>query len=106
MGIELVLKRGLVFLFVIFITIYIFYGNSYYNYDLHKKVELTNEQIERFENDIKNNNNIDVSDYIGNTKEDYSNNMSDLGVSFSKFTSKYVKESIKGVLNIISGLMS
>lgn len=103
---ETILKRTLIFLFVIFITIYIFYGNSYYNYDLHKKVELTNEQIEKFENDIKNNNNIDINNYIGNTEEDYSNNISDLGLSFSNFTSKYVKEGIKGVLNIISGLMS
>ena len=106
MDAERVLKRSLIFLFVIFITIYIFYGNSYYNYDLHKKVELTNEQIEKFERDIKNNNNIDVNDYLGNTTEDYSNNMSDLGLTFSNFTSKYVKSGIKGIFNIISGLMS
>jgi len=103
---EKLLKRSLIFLFVIFITIYIFYGNSYYNYDLHKKVELTNEQIAKFESDIKNNNNIDVNDYLGNTTEDYSNNMSDLGLTFSNFTSKYVKAGIKGMLGIISGLMS
>lgn len=106
MDAEIILKRTFIFLFVIFITIYIFYGNSYYNYDLHKKVELTNEQIEKFESDIKNNNNIDINDYVGNTTEDYSNNISDLGLSFSNFTSKYVKLGIKSVLDIISGLMS
>lgn len=106
MDAEKLLKRSLIFLFVIFITIYIFYGNSYYNYDLHKKVELTNEQIEKFESDIKKNNNIDVNDYIKNTTKDYSNNMSDLGLTFSNFTSKYVKESIKGIFDIINGLMS
>lgn len=105
MDAETYLKRTFIFLFVIFITIYIFYGNSYYNYDLHKKVELTNEQIEKFENDIKNNNNIDINDYIGNTVPDYSNNISDLGLTFSNFTSKYVKEGIKGVLDIIGSLM-
>lgn len=105
MDAETILKRSLIFLFVVFVTIYIFYGNSYYNYDLHKKVELTNEQINKFENDIKNNNNIDLNDYIGNTREDYSNNISNLGLSFSKFTSKYVKKGIKGVFNIINGLM-
>ena len=103
---EKILKRTLIFLFVIFITIHIFYGNSYYNYDLHKKIELTNEQIEKFESDIKNNNNIDVNDYIGNTSIDYSNNISDLGVTFSNFTSKYVKEGIRGVLNVLIGFMT
>ena len=106
MDAEIILKRTFIFLFVIFITIYIFYRNSYYNYDLHKKIELTSEQIEKFESDIKNNNKIDVNDYIGNTKEDYSNNISDLGVTFSNFTSKYVKEGIRGVLNIIIGFMT
>jgi len=103
---EKILKRVLIFLFVIFITIYIFYGNSYYNYDLHKKIELTNEQIDKFEKDIKNNTNIDINNYIGGTNKDYSNNISDLSISFSKFTSKYVKKGIKSILNIISGLMT
>ena len=105
MDLERLLKRIFIFLFIIFITIYVFYGNSYYNYDLHKKVELTNEQIEKFENDIKNNNNIDIKDYIGNTNEDYSNNISNMGLSFSKFTSKYIKSGIKGVLKVIGELM-
>jgi len=34
MNAEWLLKRIFIFLFIIFITIYIFYGNSYYNYDL------------------------------------------------------------------------
>ena len=106
MDAEVILKRTFIFLFVIFITIYIFYGNSYYNYDLHKKIELTSEQIEKFESDIKNNNNIDVNDYISATNEDYSNNISDLGITFSNFTSKYVKEGIRGILNILVGFMT
>ncbi len=106
MDIERFLKITFIFLFIIFITIYVINKDSYYNYDLHKKVELTNEQIEKFENDIKNNENIDVNDYLGNSVKDYSNSVSDLSLSFSNFTSRYVKKGIKGVLNIIVGLMS
>lgn len=106
MDLEKILKRILIFLFVIFVTIYIFYGNSYYNYDLHKKTELTNEQIEKFENDIKNNVNIDVNNYLSNTNKDYSNNISELGVNFSNFTSKYIKIGIKGILKAITGFIS
>ena len=89
---EKILKTSLIFLFVIFITLYITHVSGYYEYELHKKVELTNEQIEQFENDIKNNKYIDVNDYVDNTIEDYSNNFSKLSSSFSNFTSKYVKE--------------
>lgn len=106
MDIERFLKITFIFLFVIYITIYVIYKDNYYNYDLHKKVELTSEQIEKFENDIKNNVNIDVNDYLGSDVEDYSNSVSDLSLSFSNFTSRYVKKGIKGVLNIIVSLMS
>lgn len=106
MNIEKSFKTTLIILFVVFITIYITHASGYYEYELHKKVELTNEQIEKFESDIKNNKNIDVNDYVGNTIEDYSNNFSDLSLSFSKFTSKYVKEGIKGIFNIISNALS
>ena len=103
---EQLLKTIFVFLFIIFITIYITHESGYYEYELHKKVELTNEQIQKFESDIKNNVNIDVNDYIDNKMEDYSNNFSKIGASFSSFTSKYIKEGIEGVLNIITNMLT
>lgn len=106
MNLEETLKKCFIFLFIIFITIYIFYSSGYSDYKLHKRVELTNEQIEKFENDIKNNNYIDVNNYVENTKQDYSNKFSKIALSFSNFTSKYVKEGIKGVFDIISDFMS
>jgi len=106
MDIEKSVKTLFIFLFIIFITLYITHESGYYEYELHKKVELTNEQIEKFESDVKNNKYVDVNDYINNTVEDYSNNFSKLSSSFSNFTSKYVKEGIKGIFDIISSMIS
>lgn len=106
MDLENILKTCFISLFIIFITIYISHNSGYYEYELHKKVELTNEQIEKFESDVKNNKNIDINDYVNNTVEDYSNTFSDISASFSNFTSKYVKEGIEGIFNVISELMT
>lgn len=103
---EKIVKTSLLFLFIIFIVVYISYSNGYYEYELHKRVELTNEQIEQFENDIKNNEKIDINDYTGNVVEDYSNTFSKISASFSDFTSKYIKEGIEGVFKIISNLIA
>ncbi len=103
---EKIVKTSLIFLFIVFIVIYISYSNGYYEYELHKRVELTNEQIEQFESDIKNNENIDINDYTGNVVEDYSNTFSKISSSFSNFTSKYIKEGIEGVFKIISNLIA
>ena len=105
MNLEKILRTSFILLFIFFITIYVFYNSGYYEYELHKRVELTNEQIEKFESDVKNNENIDVNDYVNNTIDDYSNAFSDVGASFSSFTSKYVKEGINGVFKMISKLM-
>ena len=103
---EKIFKTCMIFLFVIFITIYVSQVSGYHEYELHKKVELTNEEISKFESDIKNNKNIDINEYTDNSIEDYSNSFSRLSSSFSEFTSKYIKKSINGVFKAISDLLS
>ena len=93
-------------LFIIFIGIYVSNKTGYYEYELHKRVELTNEQIEKFEDDVKNNKNIDIKDYVGETKEDYSNEVSRASTSFSNFASKYIKQGINGIFDFLNKLMS
>lgn len=96
----------MIFLFVIFITIYVSEASGYREYELHKKVELTNEEIKRFETDIKENKNIDINEYIDKENYDYSNNFSKMSNNFSSVTSKYVKKTIKDIFNFISKFLS
>ena len=57
---EKILRTIFLFLFIIYIGIYASNKTGYYEYEMHKKVELTNEQIEKFEEDVKNNKKIDI----------------------------------------------
>lgn len=103
---EKVVKTIFIFLFIIFITIYISQASGYYEYELHKKTELTNEEIIKFEKDIKEGKNIDLNDYLENTNKDYSNSFSKMGSSFSNTTSKYIKKGIDEAFKFIESLLS
>lgn len=103
---ERIFKSFMTLLFIGFIGIYISNKSGYNEYDKHKKVELTNAQIQKFEEDVKNNKDIDINDYVGEIKEDYSNGISNLSVNFSNITSKYIKKGITDVFNIINKLMN
>src|SRR5574344_1514961 len=101
---EKVIRTILIFLFVIFITIYISQATGYYEYELHKNIELTNEQIKKFESDIKDGKNVDITDYVTNTKKDYSTSFSKMGSNFSNTASKYIKKCIEEAFKFIESL--
>ena len=103
---EKVFRFIMIFLFVIFLTIYISYGSGYYEYELHKKVELTNEQILKFENDIKNNVDIDLNEYLNNKHNDYSNSFSKISNKFYNFNNKYKKKGISSIIDGVTNLLS
>ncbi|MCI6627661.1 MAG: hypothetical protein MSH29_05155 [Tenericutes bacterium] len=94
-----------IFLFVIFLTMYISVGSNYYEYELHKKVMLTNEDIKRFEDDVKNNKEVDIDNYIS-SRVDYSNSFSKASTKVSKETKKYIKQGIEGIFNIFSKMFT
>lgn len=94
-----------IFLFVIFLTMYISVGSNYYEYELHKKVMLTNEDIKRFEDDVKNNKEVDIDNYIS-SRVDYSNSFSKASTKVSKETKKYIKQGIEGIFNIFSKMFA
>ena len=94
-----------IFLFVIFLTMYISVGSNYYEYELHKKVMLTNEDIKKFEDDVKNNKEVDIDNYIS-SRVDYSNSFSKASNKMSKETKKYIKQGIEGIFNIFSKMFT
>jgi len=57
----------------IFLCSYFVSYSGYYEYQLQERTILTNEKIKEFENDIKNNENIDIKEYLDNEEIDYSN---------------------------------
>ena len=91
--------------FIAFLTLYISQASGYYDYKMHKKTELTKEQIEQFEKDVKEGNPIDVEEYLDINLKDYDNTFSKTGNNFSKYTSKYIKKVIEKVFDVFESLL-
>ena len=96
-----IFKNILIFLFIIFIALYISQSTGYFEYEQYKKVALTNEQIKQFEEDVKNGKNVNVKDYVGETKKEYGNKVSNMGLTISENIEKYVKKFINGAFDTI-----
>ncbi len=101
-----VLNTIFILLFIVFITIYISQATGYYEYKLSKRVELTNEQISKFEEDVKEGREINLEEYLENGVEDYSNGFSRTGSNISNFTSKYIKKGIEATFGFIESLLT
>ena len=101
-----IFRNIMIFLFIIFIALFISQANGYYEYQEYKKVALTKEQIKEFEDDVKSGKKIDLKDYVGNTKKEYGNTISDTGLSFSKKIEKYAKKVITTSFGALSKLVS
>lgn len=80
--------------FISYLTFYIAGRSGYYEYTERKKMSFTKEQIEQFENDIKNGNDVDVKQYLKNTNKNYQNKISKTTLSISENISKYTKKGV------------
>ena len=88
-----------IFLFtmlILFTTLYITQALGYYEYSNHKTNRLTEEAVERFEQDIKDGKQVKASDYI-KKDNDYNNNISKFGIKVSNI----VGDMFDGVMKII-----
>lgn len=94
-------KVFFVICFVSFLTFYISLQSGYYEYNSRRKMTFTKEQIERFETDVKNGNNIDINEYLVNTDKDYQNKISRFTLGISNNISKYMKRGINTIFGKI-----
>lgn len=76
-------KWSLILLLVIYLALYFGTITGYYDYKNYKKMTLTNEQIIRFEKDVKAGKEVNVEDYL--VKEDiaYNNKIANTGKRLS-----------------------
>lgn len=87
--------------FVSFLTFYISLQSGYYEYNSRRKMTFTKEQIERFETDVNNGNNIDINEYLVNTDKDYQNKISRFTLGISNNISKYMRRGINTIFSKI-----
>ena len=87
---------------MVFAFIYFSEITGYYEYSNNKKTTLTEEQIKKFEKDIKSGNKIDVNDYIDANKYEYNNSLSKLASKLSDGISKVVNSGVRYTFKYIS----
>lgn len=91
-----VFRLTMVTLIILFATLYFTQAAGYFEYTTKKNNTLTEEAVERFEEDIKEGKKIKASDYI-KKENDYSNNLSKLGSGVSKT----IEKSFNSIMNFI-----
>lgn len=94
----------LLVLFMMYFAIFVMVNLGYYEYASYKKKVFTEEQIAKYEEDIKNNVNIDINDYLVD-EEDFQDKPKRMGLKISEFISNSCKQSVKGVFKFLNGVL-
>lgn len=100
----LVFKRIMTFLFIIFMILY-FQTETGTDKTLKNKTIITQENIEKFEEDIKKGEYIDIKNYTENNNIDTSNFISDTGYIISEKTSKFVGKYLVDFFKFVGSLI-
>ncbi len=98
--------RILFILFILYISLYIAGESGYYENQTNNKIVLTDENIAKFEEDVKNNRNIDIKQYSQDNNIDYSNTASKLGDEVSLSLEKFLTEGIGKIGKVIKKMFS
>ena len=85
-----------------FIVVYFSEITGYYEYQNNKKMILTEEQRKKYEEDVKNNKQIDLNNYLVLEETNYNNGLSRFTSKMSDNISKLVKNGIEYVFKSIS----
>lgn len=91
--------------FMSFLIIYFSELTGYYEYQNYQKTNLTEEQIKKYEEDIKNGVVIDINEYLVVDKRKYNNTLSKLASKLSDSISKIVNNSVEYTFKYISRLI-
>lgn len=102
----LIFKKILIFLFIIFIINYISVGWYGYRSDVRDKTILTQEKIEEFEEDVKNNQYVDIKDYIESDDISTRSLLSDATYKFTEVFSDIITNKAVKLFKLIEKLFT
>lgn len=91
-------------LFVIYIALFIANMSGYYESKIRDQVVVTDKGIKEFEEKVKNGEEIDITSFLKNDREDYSNNVSNLGEKVTSGVENIVVDGIEILGDIIKSL--
>ena len=89
--------------FIICFLVILFAGKTgYYEKKLRDNSILTEEQIKKFEEDLKNGKNVDISNYVINENKDYTTKLTSDVYSVSLKLEKTIDKIVKFIFNEVS----
>ena len=98
--------RVLFLLFIVYVALFISVENGYYERQNAKNTILTEEKIREFENDVKNNKEVDIKDYLEEEHQDYSSKASKFAVKLSNGIEKIMTKGIGSTISVLKELFS
>ena len=99
-------KLLFIIIFISFLTLYFSHNSGYFEYQQYKKTSFTKEQIEKFEQDIKDGKEVDITNYLDDDDINYSNKVSSLGLNLSKGIEKTIKGGLNKVVDFLNNALS
>ena len=90
---------------ILFIFSYVVEKSGYYEYNLQSKKNMTEDEIKKFEEDVKSGKDINVKNYLNDVTVDYSNNLTKTTSMFSVNLNRYLIKTISNTINIFSRLV-
>ena len=88
----------------VFLFFYFIEKSGYYEYNLGRKMNLTEEAIKRFEEDVALGREVDIVDYLEEGSIDYSNNITRTTSNISLKLNNYLKDILTSGFGIFDGL--
>lgn len=94
------------FLIVLFLCIYVAGKTGYYQNKIANNTLLTNEAILLFEKDVAEGKEVDIKDYLQNTKKDYRNVYSKTGYQISNSIDSFLNDGVGKFFGILKSLFT
>lgn len=98
--------KGIGVLFILYLSLTVAIKTGYYEAKLNQKTAITNEAIKKFEEDVKEGKDVDITDYVTDIRKDYSNHTTKAGVTFSNVVQDFMSKGISEMINIFKKLFT
>lgn len=99
-----IMCRIFIIFLISFSVLYASEASGYYEFEQHKRVELTEEKIKQFETDVKEGKNINITDYISEKDISYENGASTIGITLSNQIGNIVQNGLDATFNFLGKL--
>lgn len=102
---KFLVKIMVVVILVVFAASYVISESGYYEYTMQQRTVITNEKIKQFEQDVKENKDMDLVEYLKKDEVNYSNSVTRFVYNISDNSNKLARKLIKAMFKKLSSLV-